>query len=78
MGRKIQNIFKVYNRNTINRQNIMIIHTRQRHERQKPSERNLNTPSKSFKNHPPKPITEKMMTTRKINIKSSIVLILKR
>ena len=78
MGRKIQNIFKVYNRNTINRQNIMIIHTRQRHERQKPSERKLNTPSKSFKNHPPKPITEKMMTTRKINTKSSIVLILKR
>ena len=27
--------------------------------------------------HPPKPITTKMMTTRKINIKSSIVSILK-
>ena len=55
----------------------MIIHTIQLHERQKPLDRILNTPSKSFKIHPPKPITTKMMTTRKINIKSSIVSMLK-
>ena len=66
-----------YSSKTTIRQNIRNIQTRQLHERQKPLDRILNTPSKSFKPHPPKPITEKMMTTRKINIKSSIVSMLK-
>lgn len=67
MGRKIQNIFKVYNRNTTNRQNIKIIHTINLNTCQQPTERKSIDMPKNLSTHPISPNATKAIITNNNN-----------
>ena len=67
MGRKIHNIFKVYNRNTTNRQNIKIIHTINLNTCQQPTDRKSIDMPKNLSTHPISPNATKAINNNNNN-----------